>query len=160
MLSPGLLLHLSPVMEEEDWEIIDELSRACQATERADTFYPLFRNCAICHGFIFGQTITSDVKAQLGVCGCVVALEMEMRATGLTLAAPSLKATALAKRKDSMQAKSKLMNALFGPEHGCVRQQPRKTLLHARMRYHCSSVSHHEPLSFPAGDTPRDVLPS
>jgi len=43
---------------------------------RTDTFYPLFRNCGDCHGFIFNSD--SPTAQQLGVCGCAVALEMEM----------------------------------------------------------------------------------
>jgi len=123
----------SSEMQEEDWEVVEELSAACHAVERQDTFYPLFQGCAICKGFIFGESVATDVKRQLGVCGCVVALEMEMRDAGLLATAPLEHATALQTRTTYLQGKDALMVALLagvGPAHG--HRQTRDELYYLR----------------------------
>jgi len=62
-------------MRLSDWRIVADLCMACEAEERRTTWYPHFAGCNECEGFIFRD---SDVQRQLGVCGCVVALEMEL----------------------------------------------------------------------------------
>jgi len=49
----------------------------CIEHERRDTFVPWFSDCSICRGFVF-SVVDTDVKAQFGCCGCLVAAEMEM----------------------------------------------------------------------------------
>jgi hypothetical protein len=53
-----------------------QLYRECVEFERSTTWVPQNANCAMCGGFCFAPT--SDVARQLGVCGCVVATEMEL----------------------------------------------------------------------------------
>jgi len=53
-----------------------QLFSECVEFERSTTWVPLHANCSMCSGYCFAPT--SDVARQLGVCGCVVATEMEM----------------------------------------------------------------------------------
>ena len=74
-----VLWTMQACMEDDDWENIDDLRRSCLDTECRETWYPFFQNCTSCRGFIFGKSDMCDVAKQLGACGCVVALEMELR---------------------------------------------------------------------------------
>ena len=71
-----------PEMQDAEWEIIDELCADCEQHEARETFFPFFQGCGSCHGFIFNVEST-DVQRQLGCCGCIVAMEMELRAAGI-----------------------------------------------------------------------------
>ena len=70
-------------MQQDEWVIIDKLEDECMQQEKAETFFPLFKWCGVCKGYIFGGKGESDVQRQFACCGCVVALEMEMRDAGL-----------------------------------------------------------------------------
>jgi hypothetical protein len=71
-----------PELMESDWLIINELRTACIQHEQRDTFWPFFQGCGECRGFIFGRE-RSDVEKQFSCCGCVVAMEMELIASGI-----------------------------------------------------------------------------
>lgn len=51
----------------------------CIEFEVATTWVPLHANCTVCKGYCFART--SDVARQFGVCGCVIAMEMEIAET-------------------------------------------------------------------------------
>jgi hypothetical protein len=53
-----------------------QLLTECVQFELATTWVPQNANCQMCGGYCFAPT--SDVVRQLGVCGCVVATEMEL----------------------------------------------------------------------------------
>jgi len=60
----------------EDMLRAAELCVECTTLERGELWIPEFAGCAECKGYVFAQT--SEVQQQLGACGCVVALEMEL----------------------------------------------------------------------------------
>lgn len=74
-------------MREADWQIVDELRAACQAHEKRTTFYPFSQGCGQCRGFPFGETDCDAnlmrLRKELGCCGCVVAMEMELLAADI-----------------------------------------------------------------------------
>ena len=65
MSSVGATFHPDmPDLMDKDWVIIDSLREACLEQERAETFFPFFQGCGMCHGFIFGDC--TDMSRQLG----------------------------------------------------------------------------------------------
>ena len=65
------------VMTDEDLERAEALLAECHAVEREQIWLPMHAGCAQCHGFVFACA-GSAVTRQFGVCGCVVANEMEL----------------------------------------------------------------------------------
>jgi hypothetical protein len=62
--------------------IVERLFVECladaNAQARNDTFYPDLATCQVCHGYPLKDQRGCDVHAQLGVCGCLIAIEMEL----------------------------------------------------------------------------------
>jgi len=59
----------------------------CEAFERGELWVRASADCGYCKGFPY-RLSTSDVQEQFGVCGCLVALEMEMEEAYLPLQKP------------------------------------------------------------------------
>jgi len=56
----------------------EQLCAECDAMEREQLWLPMHSDCSTCHGYVFA--VRDDVSSGLGVCGCVVAVEMELAA--------------------------------------------------------------------------------
>ena len=52
---------------------IQELYEDCKIEEDNDTFFPHYRNCGVCAGYIYASTFLVN-----GCCACVMAHELEM----------------------------------------------------------------------------------
>lgn len=63
-------------LTDDDMRHAAELCSECDVIEKSDLWLPMFANCTSCNGFVFRPT--NDVQRQLGACGCVVAMEMEL----------------------------------------------------------------------------------
>ena len=66
----------------------ERLWRECTSTEDADTWLPMFSSCNICKGYVFQNK--TDIQRQLGACGCLIALEMEIASVPFPAAKASL----------------------------------------------------------------------
>jgi|UniRef100_A0A6T8ARB7 hypothetical protein len=69
---------IDPSLTDADQTLAAELAAECVVEELEQTWLPMHAGCAQCHGFCFAMK--DDVTRQLGVCGCVVANEMELAA--------------------------------------------------------------------------------
>merc|ERR550514_1493598 len=81
------------------------LYRACMTMENEDVWVPLCSSCTTCHGYPFSTH--TDIQLQLGACGCLIALEME-----IACIPPSTKAAIIQCSGDS-QASTGLLEALL-----------------------------------------------
>ena len=71
-----MFLRSHDALTDADQMLAAELAAECGVEELEQTWLPMHAGCAQCHGFCFA--IKDDVTRQLGVCGCVVANEMEL----------------------------------------------------------------------------------
>lgn len=52
---------------------VQALHEECATLEDAQTWYPLYASCGVCHGYIHASTFCVD-----GICACVAAFTLEM----------------------------------------------------------------------------------
>lgn len=66
------------VLTAEDEAAAEGLFFECHSAELEQMWLPMHSGCKQCHGHVF--RCADDVAKQFGVCGCVVAMEMELAA--------------------------------------------------------------------------------
>ena len=76
VVNPRLIL-VDMALTQADLICAQQLCTECEHFERAELWYAASADCGLCGGFPFR---TSDIQAQLGACGCLVAISMEMEA--------------------------------------------------------------------------------
>jgi len=77
--------HEKPFLSKEEEKMSDEdiaeaskLCQECHTVEHEELWLPMYAGCSRCNGYVY--RLKDDVSKQLGVCGCVVAVEMELAA--------------------------------------------------------------------------------
>ena len=65
-----------PVFNAQEWTLAKSLKQTLNQQERDDLWIPECASCALCHGYPLRQQ--SELTRQLGVCGCLVAIDCEL----------------------------------------------------------------------------------
>ena len=101
-----------------DYLLAQHLCESCEAFELSELWCAAAADCGQCHGFPFRGL--SDVQAQLGVCGCLIAQQMEMIEPA-DVPKRSLMAGDRAREKDiDIRLICKLLNL---PVQGCMSRE-------------------------------------
>ena len=133
----GKQLSADGLLNDEDQMHAQMLCNACEELELADLWCAAAADCGTCGGFPFrglSRGGLSDVQAQLGVCGCLVALEMEMEEAYLPPPKFSMK-TSLESIVENVEAvDSRLLRMILAlPDRGRASTEALKYL--QRMRH-------------------------
>jgi len=95
-------------MSKQDWEEATRLYHECEKMELQDLFFPFYKSCGSCKGFLFGPD--DNVSRQLGICGCFVAMQMELEHSGQSHA-PQPQTALLQTVSNALMAKNELCSS-------------------------------------------------